>query len=84
MCLVCLIHVPFYRLPGMRKITRKFKEEIISKYSVSEIVATKPNACYVNKELTCLGQIRVFVIFKFTWNATSSRKLLEMKPVRQK
>jgi len=74
----------FFRLPGMRKITCKFKDEIISKYSVSEIVATKPNACYVNKELTCLGQIRALVIFNVMWKATSSRKLLEMKPVRQK
>lgn len=61
----CLIHVPFYRVPAMGKITCKFKDEIMSKCSVSEMVATKSNACYINKELTCLRQIRVLVIFKF-------------------
>jgi len=68
----------------MGKIKCKFKDEIKANIPVSEKVANKPNACYVSPELTCLRQTRVLVIFKPKWNATCSRKLLELKPFQQK
>lgn len=44
---------------------------------ISKMVATsgKPNAWYVNKELACLWQTRVFLIFEPTWNTRSTHPL---------
>lgn len=44
---------------------------------VSEMFATsgKPNAQYVNQELSCLWRTRVVFVFELTWNASRTRKL---------
>jgi hypothetical protein len=48
----------------MGKITCKYKDDIKTSISAYEMVAIKPNACYVNQELTCLPVTSVLVIFK--------------------
>jgi hypothetical protein len=43
----CLICVSFYRVPTMRKIKRKFTDELKITMHVSEMIVTsgEPNAC---------------------------------------
>ena len=59
----CLIHGSFYRVPAMGKITFKLKDEIMSKYSVSEMVTTKPKACYAkNLHLMRIGPCIILIL----------------------
>jgi len=70
----------------MRKRKHKFTDKLKRRICVSEFVTTsgKPKAWFVDKELKCLWQTRILLIFKPTWNAGSTRKLLEVKWFCQK
>jgi hypothetical protein len=84
-CCALVSSCRFDRVLAMRKRKCKVMDELKS-IRVSEMVSTsgKPNSWYVNQELTCLWRTRAPLIFESTWNARSTRKLLEVKRVQQK